>query len=259
MKQRRILRLLALVGVLTLIGAACSNDDGGSSGDSGSTGASGGGVDCSTVEFGCVEVRVRTRRSRSGRSWPSAGTPRRLGDGQPGWRHAGHRLPGRDVRREHGRRSSSATPSNCPTRTTCARAEGGQAGATKLAADPSIVAVIGTSCSSAALGVADKILSDKGMLLISPSNTNPGPDGPRRRTSRSTSGRRTTTRSRAPSWPTSCTTKLGRRPRRHDPRREPVRRRRLSAAFRDELRGGGRNDHGRPRRSTARTPTSSRC
>ena len=56
MKQRRILRLLALVGVLTLIGAACSNDDGGSSGDSGSTGASGGGVDCDTVEFGCVEV-----------------------------------------------------------------------------------------------------------------------------------------------------------------------------------------------------------
>ena len=52
-------------------------------------------------------------------------------------------------------------------------AEGGQAGATRLAADPKIVAVIGTSCSSAALGVADTILSDKGILLISPSNTNP--------------------------------------------------------------------------------------
>lgn len=51
--------------------------------------------------------------------------------------------------------------------------EGGQAGATKVAADPTIVAVIGTSCSSAALGVADKILSDKGILLISPSATNP--------------------------------------------------------------------------------------
>ncbi len=49
----------------------------------------------------------------------------------------------------------------------------GQAGATKLSADPAIVAVIGTSCSSAALGVADKIFSDKGILLISPSNTNP--------------------------------------------------------------------------------------
>lgn len=52
-------------------------------------------------------------------------------------------------------------------------AEGGQAGATKLAADPQVLAVIGTSCSSAALGVADKILSDKGVLLVSPSNTNP--------------------------------------------------------------------------------------
>jgi branched-chain amino acid transport system substrate-binding protein len=43
-----------------------------------------------------------------------------------------------------------------------------------LAANPDIVAVIGTSCSSAALGVADTILGDKGILLFSPSNTNPG-------------------------------------------------------------------------------------
>ncbi len=52
-------------------------------------------------------------------------------------------------------------------------AEGGQAGGTALAADPSIVAVIGTSCSSAALGVADTIMSEKGILLFSSSNTNP--------------------------------------------------------------------------------------
>jgi len=52
-------------------------------------------------------------------------------------------------------------------------AEGGQAAATRVAADPTILAVIGTSCSSEALGVADKILSEKGMLLISPSNTSP--------------------------------------------------------------------------------------
>jgi branched-chain amino acid transport system substrate-binding protein len=37
-----------------------------------------------------------------------------------------------------------------------------------------VVAVIGTSCSSAALGVADTILGDKGIVLLSPSNTNPG-------------------------------------------------------------------------------------
>src|SRR5438093_13505312 len=51
--------------------------------------------------------------------------------------------------------------------------EGGQAGATRLAADPTIVAVIGTTCSSSALGVADHILGAKGIVLFSPSNTNP--------------------------------------------------------------------------------------
>ena len=55
---------------------------------------------------------------------------------------------------------------------TCSK-EGGQSGATKLAADPKLLSVIGTSCSSAALGVADTIFSKKGILLISPSNTGP--------------------------------------------------------------------------------------
>ena len=55
---------------------------------------------------------------------------------------------------------------------TCS-AEGGQAGSTKLASNPDIVAVLGTSCSGAALGVADKTLGDKGIVLLSPSNTNP--------------------------------------------------------------------------------------
>ncbi|MGQ0847952.1 MAG: branched-chain amino acid ABC transporter substrate-binding protein [Actinomycetota bacterium] len=52
-------------------------------------------------------------------------------------------------------------------------AEGGTAGAQKLVTDTQIVAVIGTSCSSAALGVADKIFSDAGVLIVSPSNTGP--------------------------------------------------------------------------------------
>ena len=41
-------------------------------------------------------------------------------------------------------------------------AEGGTAGAQKLVTDTQIVAVLGTSCSSAALGVADKIFGDAG-------------------------------------------------------------------------------------------------
>lgn len=51
-------------------------------------------------------------------------------------------------------------------------AEGGQAAATKLAADQTIVGVIGTNCSSAARAAAP-ILSDAGFTMISPSNTAP--------------------------------------------------------------------------------------
>lgn len=59
-------------------------------------------------------------------------------------------------------------------------AEGGQAAGTKIAADPTVVAVIGTTCSSEAR-TAMPLLADAGMLMISPSNTNPdltNPDHP---------------------------------------------------------------------------------
>lgn len=51
-------------------------------------------------------------------------------------------------------------------------ADGGQAAGTKLASDPTIVAVIGTSCSTEALG-AVPLLSKAGFVTISPSNTAP--------------------------------------------------------------------------------------
>ena len=54
---------------------------------------------------------------------------------------------------------------------TCSE-EGGRAGATKLAADPTIVGVIGTSCSGASVP-ASRILSGAGSVLISPSSTAP--------------------------------------------------------------------------------------
>ncbi|NJD60897.1 MAG: branched-chain amino acid ABC transporter substrate-binding protein [Anaerolineales bacterium] len=49
-------------------------------------------------------------------------------------------------------------------------AEGGQSAGTKLAADPSIVAILGTSCSSA-VRVAIPLWSKAGFTVISPSNT----------------------------------------------------------------------------------------
>jgi len=54
---------------------------------------------------------------------------------------------------------------------TC-NAEGGQTAAQKVAADPSMVGVIGTNCSGAA-AAALPVLSEAGLVLISPSNTSP--------------------------------------------------------------------------------------
>ena len=51
-------------------------------------------------------------------------------------------------------------------------AEGGQAAGTKLAADPTIIGVIGTSCSSAAR-VAVPLFSQAGFVVVSASNTAP--------------------------------------------------------------------------------------
>ena len=63
---------------------------------------------------------------------------------------------------------------------TLCNAEGGQAAGTKIAADPTVVGVIGTNCSSEARA-AMPLISQAGMLMISPSNTNPdltNPDHP---------------------------------------------------------------------------------
>ena len=50
--------------------------------------------------------------------------------------------------------------------------EGGQAAAQSIVADPSVVGVIGTSCSGAAVA-ASPLISDAGLVMISPSNTSP--------------------------------------------------------------------------------------
>ncbi|MGD2042606.1 MAG: branched-chain amino acid ABC transporter substrate-binding protein [Acidimicrobiia bacterium] len=50
--------------------------------------------------------------------------------------------------------------------------EGGQAAAQQIVADEQVVGVIGTSCSGAAVA-ASPVISDAGMVMISPSNTSP--------------------------------------------------------------------------------------
>ena len=170
MKNRKFLVVLALLGAFSLVAAACGGDD-----EGGETSATGGGtgaaVDCEADQFGCVEIpagspiKLGSLLSITGET-ANLGTDSNHGielaiddldgslDGTAG------QVLGHDI--ELQQEDDGCT------------AEGGQAGATALAADPEIVAVIGTSCSSAALGVADTILGDKGILLFSPSNTNPG-------------------------------------------------------------------------------------
>jgi branched-chain amino acid transport system substrate-binding protein len=63
---------------------------------------------------------------------------------------------------------------------TLCSAEGGQAAGTRLAADPTIIAIVGTNCSSEARA-AMPLISQAGMVMMSPSNTNPdltNPDHP---------------------------------------------------------------------------------
>src|SRR5690606_10448605 len=50
--------------------------------------------------------------------------------------------------------------------------EGGQAAAQTIVADQNVLGVIGTSCSGAAVA-ASPLISDAGMVMISPSNTSP--------------------------------------------------------------------------------------
>ncbi|MGE0226900.1 MAG: branched-chain amino acid ABC transporter substrate-binding protein [Dehalococcoidia bacterium] len=51
--------------------------------------------------------------------------------------------------------------------------EEGRIAATRMAATPKLLGVIGTSCSGTALDIADRIFSERGILLVSPSNTAP--------------------------------------------------------------------------------------
>ena len=163
MQRRTLLTVVATVAALALVASACSNDEGG--GDTG-----GGSETAAADEFGTVEVAAGDPIN-VGVSQVISGADAALGQDQVNgielavdyldgaFDEKGGTLLGHDI--------------NLSIEDDLCTAEGGQATATALAADPTIVGVIGTSCSSGALGVADTILSDKGILLFSGSNTNP--------------------------------------------------------------------------------------
>ena len=173
MKRRNLFTTLAVMAVLTLVAAACSNNNSSGGGTPSASGSAG--VNCSTAAFGCVTY-ASGAPIRVGTLLAISGDVATLGlDSQHGVSLAVDYLDGK----------FDATPGQIDGHDVqlqneddlCAK-QGGQQGGTKLANDPTIAFVVGTSCSSSAEGVADKILSDKGIILISPSNTAAGLTAP---------------------------------------------------------------------------------
>jgi branched-chain amino acid transport system substrate-binding protein len=172
MSRPRWLTVVALIGVLAVFGAACSKNKTTNPPAGGSESATGGNAEqaCAADEFGCVEVAAG-QPIQLGTLLAISGDTASLGlDSQRGVKLAIDNLDGTLDGKDGQLLGHDVKLANEDDGCT---AEGGQSGAAKLVGIPNLLAVIGTSCSSAALGVADKIFSDKGILLISPSNTNP--------------------------------------------------------------------------------------
>jgi len=157
---------IAILAVFALVGAACADEGG-----DGDQPAGGADEQCAADEQGCVEI--------------AEGDPLTLGtllvisgeNAQLGQDSQNGAVLGADY---YGDETFDETaeilghPIEFEHQDDGCSAEGGTAGARALVAERDrIVAVIGTSCSSAALGVADTILGDEGVVLISPSNTSP--------------------------------------------------------------------------------------
>jgi branched-chain amino acid transport system substrate-binding protein len=167
MKNRKILTGLALGAVLVMVAAAC--------GGKAKTSSSGGTTDkCKADQFGCVTIKAGDPINFGAIASVSGSTAALGTDSDNGVKLAMDYLDGTFDGRNgtllgHPVKLTIGDETD-PTSGQCGKA-GGQTAATKFAADPTIVAVIGTNCSSSALGVSDTILGNKGIVLISPSNT----------------------------------------------------------------------------------------
>ena len=158
MKQHRWMVFGALIGALALVGAACNGDTG-----NGGNGGNGGGPTCPEGDT-CVEVGAG-EPIKIGTLLVITGENASLGlDSQHGVELAASEGIGRSEILGH--------PIELVNEDDGCSAEGGTTGATSLAADPEIVAVVGTSCSSAGEPAA-QILSDAQVAIVSPSNTAP--------------------------------------------------------------------------------------
>ena len=176
MKTKRGLKLLALLAVLALVVAACGGGEGGedtttTAGADEPTTTAGGEEPTTTAasgttvpagELGVIEVgagepvKIASLQAISG-DVASLGTDQ---------------VRGTEIAiADFGDIQGHAVELAFSEDDTCG-AEGGQAGATRIIADPQVVAVIGTSCSGAGVP-ASNVVTSAGRVLISGSNTSP--------------------------------------------------------------------------------------
>ena len=166
--MQKYVRWSAILAVMLLVLAACQAGGSASEEPSGSTAASesaapsgGAAAACADDEFGCVEVAAGDPITL-GTALVITGPNAALGlDSQYGAQVAVNlrgQVLGHDVELDNQDDGCSA--------------DGGTAAANLLKSKPEIVAVVGTSCSSAGIPAA-QILSEAGIMLVSPSNTAP--------------------------------------------------------------------------------------
>jgi branched-chain amino acid transport system substrate-binding protein len=149
MRTRRLQFTACLVGALALIGAACAPEE--EAGGKFTPGALG----AVTVESGAA-IKIGLLQAISGDT-ASLGTDQ---------------VRAVEIAVEDKGGKVLDHPIQTQVEDDLCKAEGGTTGGQKLAADPQIVAVIGSSCSGAAVP-AMEILSGKGIVMISGSNTSP--------------------------------------------------------------------------------------
>lgn len=157
MKIKRSLKLLAVLAVLAMIVAACGDGSSSSTTGGGSDTTGEGGGDLGTVEIAAGEpINIATLQAVSG---PNAS----LGTDQV--RAVEIAVTDKGEIMGHPIEIAFQEDDLCDS-------EGGQAGATRIVADTSVIAVVGTSCSGAGVP-ASRIVSEAGRVLISGSNTSP--------------------------------------------------------------------------------------
>jgi branched-chain amino acid transport system substrate-binding protein len=169
MKRSTVLRILTGLLVMTLVLSGCvapggapapaGDEPAAESGDTGGEDAAA--LEC-TDEIGCVEIAPDEPIHVAYMLTISGATAFLGEDSRGGVEIAiddrGGELLGHEI-------ELTGEDSGCS-------AEGGQTAAQKVAADPSILGIIGTSCSSAGTA-ALPIISQAGLVMISPSNTAP--------------------------------------------------------------------------------------